>query len=113
MSRVRRRKKADLGFWDVEMPGIRVHERASIEVHTHGGWRLHWLKQGKEASTGKSKAQMATTFHTNIEQVSNAVLDRLGGDCTSVEEILTLYREASAIITADIENIISTTEQEG
>ncbi|MCK5307013.1 MAG: hypothetical protein KAJ73_00240 [Zetaproteobacteria bacterium] len=113
MTRVRRRKKADLGFWNVDMPGIRVHERASIEVHTHGGWRLHWLKQGKEADSGKPKAQMATTFHANIVQISNAVLDRLGGDCTTVEEILKLYGEASAIVAADIENIIPATKQEG
>ncbi len=46
------------------------------------------------------------SFHANFEQIAYTILNRMAGDCETLEEMATLYKSAELIITTQLEEHI-------
>lgn len=64
---------------------IKINEDFEFERDNHG-WQLHQWRDGK-SKDGSPKRQKKTTYHSNIDQVCAAFIDRSAGDCSSIEEL--------------------------
>lgn len=64
---------------------IKINKQFSIEKDPQC-WNLHETKEGKMVTK--------TTYHGNIPQVAETILERVGGNCQSVEDLKDLYENA-------------------
>jgi len=58
---------------------IKVNPRFEFERDTYG-WKLHDWSDGVNPKTREPTRTKRTTYHPNLEQVCNAVIDREAGD---------------------------------
>lgn len=68
---------------------ITLDNEFAISPNSHGGWELHRSIQTTDKQ-GNPKASVKTTFHANLEQVFDHVLEMRAGACQSVQELKTL-----------------------
>ena len=68
-------------------------------------WVLHDHYMGEDKQ-GNPKRQLRITYHANFEQIAYTILNRMAGDCETLEEMITLYKSAELIITTQLEEHI-------
>jgi len=68
---------------------IKVNDRFEFQRDTYG-WKLHDWSDGVNPKTKEATRTKRTTYHPNIIQVCNAVIDRQAGDkfVSSLNEVL-------------------------
>jgi hypothetical protein len=68
-------------------------------------WHLHSWYTGKDAATGKPKRHKKTTYHTNLHQVAQAIIERESKFAKDMKELIALYDFAITKLTAHIEGL--------
>ena len=71
---------------------VKVNDRFEFERDTWG-WVLHDWKEGINRK-GDPTRTARQSYHANLEQVSWAILDRTGGDCKEIKEIIPAIERA-------------------
>jgi len=80
---------------------IIINERFTMERDKFC-WLLHdW----HITESGKRRAK--TTFHASLRQLSNAVVSRTAGKCTSLAQIVKLLENAENIVTGKLEALVN------
>jgi hypothetical protein len=70
-------------------------------------WTLHEKYMGK-ATVRKGvqlepKEQVKRTYHATLKQVANEVVDRMGGECKSMKELLAVIDDAEKVVASQLE----------
>lgn len=81
---------------------IKINKRFSIEKDKHC-WVLYETMISKKKKSGESQK---ATYHPNISQISEAILNRSGDKCESIEELKDLYENAVEKLTGVIQDKI-------
>ena len=76
---------------------IKFNDRFSYEKDQHC-WHLHETYIGKKKGGGE-KEHTRTTYHANLRQICEVIIDRSCGDCESLEEIISLLKNAVEMLT--------------
>jgi len=66
---------------------IKINDRFEFERGDQC-WNLHEWKDGTNPKTKEPTRSKTTTYHSKLEQICNAVIDRSAGDCRSVQDIV-------------------------
>lgn len=66
---------------------IKVDERFEFERDTYG-WKLHEWSEGVNPKTQKPTRTKRTTYHSSVEQVCKALLDRHVASANNIREVL-------------------------
>ena len=76
---------------------IKFNDRFSFERDQHC-WHLHETYMGKKKGGGK-KEHTRTTYHANLQQICEVIIDRSCGECESLDEIVSLLKNAREVLT--------------
>ena len=79
---------------------IKVGDNFSIEYGVHG-WVLNSHYIGKD-NKGEPKIRSKQTYHGNLGQVMDAILERQAGMQTSIEGIKGMLKEASESLAKEV-----------
>lgn len=82
-TRVRKKVKEEAVVEEtLGIKGIVIADKYSFQKDTHG-WKLHKWSTGEDKD-GNLKLNCATSYHTNIEQIGFAIINKEAGGCKSV-----------------------------
>ena len=84
---------------------IKLNEDYSFEKDPYQ-WILHSWKTVVNKKDGSTKRQKKTTFHSNILQVCNEIVNREAGKCESMEELRDLLIKTVPAFAADLEKVL-------
>lgn len=73
---------------------MKINDRFSTE-RDEWCWHLHETVMGQDED-GNPKEQVRTTYHANLSQVLDAVLDKQLGDADSLESVSDVISKARA-----------------
>ena len=83
---------------------IKINEKFSLEKDAYG-WKLHEFRNGKDKD-GNQKVKSSVTFHANINQVCNRLVDRTLGECETILEFERAILNAENIVTAQVTDLV-------
>ena len=89
---------------------IKISNRFSIEKDPHC-WVLYEKKKSKNRKTNKEAIVTKSTYHGNIKQIIEVILDREAEDCKSLEEIIDLFENAVERLTEAIQEKVKPTRR--
>lgn len=64
-------------------------------------WVLHEHYEGMDKH-GNPKPQVHETYHARLEQICRVVIDRMAGECQSMEELLGLLKSAETTLAMSV-----------
>ena len=67
-------------------------------------WQLHEWRDGKDKD-GNVKRQKRTTYHSTLDQIADAIIDRSAGECQSLSELKGFLSGAKLALTKHIKEI--------
>jgi len=82
---------------------IKYNDRFSFKSHTHGGWMLQETTEGKDRD-GNPKDKLKETFHGNLRQIADAIIEKSAEDCQSMREIKELLSDAKEAALLNVES---------
>lgn len=85
---------------------IVLNRNFSFEKDTYG-WQLHQWRDGVNKSNEPTRYK-TTTYHANLEQVIDAIINWSAGRCNTVDELKTLLTTAVTELTALLEKAMAT-----
>lgn len=80
---------------------MKIDETFEVERDTYC-WMLHEWRDGKDRN-GNPKRTKRTTYHRDLVQVSDVILDRTAGECTVLSELPALLKAQTDRIVQAIE----------
>jgi len=80
---------------------MKIDDRFEVERDTYC-WMLHDWRDGKDRD-GNPKRMKRTTYHRDLVQVSEVILDRTAGECRALSELPTLLKAQTDRIVQAIE----------
>lgn len=80
---------------------MKIDDRFEVE-RDQFCWQLHDWRMGKDRS-GNPKRTKRTTYHRDLVQVSEVILDRTAGECTVLSELPALLKAQTDRIVQAIE----------
>ncbi len=72
---------------------IKFNDRFEFEQDAYQ-WILHEWYDGEDKD-GNPKRQKRTTYHYNLVQMCNRIIDRSTGGCESIHELKKMFKECS------------------
>lgn len=85
---------------------IKINEQFSLNSDMHC-WHLHESYEGVDKN-GNIKMHKRITYHPNLKQVTNAIIEKSVKRCESIEEIKELLKNPVAILLPKVEQIVET-----
>jgi hypothetical protein len=82
---------------------IKINERFSMR-RDNLQWIVTETYDGFDRKTKEPKKQTHDTFHANLKQVCDFVLDKMAGDCKDMQELKELFEIGAFKLSADVES---------
>lgn len=73
---------------------IQLSEKYSCKPGAKAGWELYTWGMGLNKKTGEMVRSSKVTYHSNLIQLLNKIIDTEAGNCESVEELKEMLQHA-------------------
>lgn len=87
-----------------DRPKVVVSERFAFERDAYC-WHLHETREGRNRKTGEVTTYTKTTYHPNLTQVAETIIDRSAGSGDSIQTIIESIENARDAVIEAIEGM--------